>query len=293
MTAFIKQILYGLVGILAGVASWVIIEYLIAAQSGLGMYVLVSVVEGTVTGAIFGIFLGTVEGIAVSSKYRILQGSVMGLVIGSVGGFFSFLLIQGIVFFVISSEMFTLADTSRKLMPVARLVGICLLGGALGSIEGFRSKSSRKLGIGIMGGLLGGLLGGIMFMFLLIQNPAITRLSGLVLIGAGIGIFYSILERKKAYGKVKVLNGGRKNKEFLLIKKVSSIGTAKDCDIVLNGYDGIGYHHGNIVWREGELYLVPIDNSGVTIVNDMPTTEQPLKYEDVIQVGSAKLFFLP
>lgn len=293
MTAFIKQILYGLVGILAGVVSWVIIETFIGVQSHMSMYVLVSIVEGIITGAVFGMFLGTVEGIAVSSRYKVIQGARMGVFIGALGGFFSFLLIQGLVFFVISSEFFTLEATSQRIIPVARLIGIAMLGGALGGIEGIRSKSGRKFSIGILGGILGGMLGGLAFFFLLFKNTSLIRLLGFILIGGGIGFCYSILERKHAYGKVKVLNGVKKYKEYLLVKKVSSIGTSRDCDIVLDGYDGIGFHHGNIEWRNGDLYLVPIDDKGITIINDVPKTEQPLKYEDVIQLGSAKLFFLP
>ena len=293
MTSFIKQILYGIVGILAGVISWVIIEYFIGVQNRLSMYVLVTIIEGIITGAIFGMFLGTVEGIAVSSRYKVFQGARMGLFIGAVAGFLSFLLIQGIVFFVISSEFFTLEATSQKIIPVVRLIGITLLGAALGGIEGIRSRSGRKFSIGILGGALGGILGGLAFFFLIFQNTTLIRLLGFVLIGGGIGTCYSILERRHSYGKVKVLNGVKKNKEYLLVKKVSSIGTSKDCDIVLDGYDGIGFHHGNIEWRHGDLYLVPIDDKGVTVINDVPTTEQPLKYEDVLQLGAAKLFFLP
>jgi len=62
--------------------------------------------------------------------------------------------------------------------------------------EGIRSKSINKARNGILGGFVGGILGGFVFEYLRILLPGniYARLTGLVVLGLLIGVFYGLIE---------------------------------------------------------------------------------------------------
>jgi hypothetical protein len=71
-----------------------------------------------------------------------------------------------------------------------------------------------------------------------------------------------------------------------------SAGSARKNDIVLEGYDGVEPRHVRFRVRGRDVYLLNTAEKGRVLVNEEPLEgERLLKYEDVIQFGSAKLFF--
>ncbi len=83
-----------------------------------------------------------------------------------------------------------------------------ILGAAVGSIEGIRSRSLNRTIIGIIGGLSGGFAGGSVLEFIgTFWNSGFTaRGLGILLMGGSIGLFYTLFESAKSFGMLKILN---------------------------------------------------------------------------------------
>ena len=185
------------------------------------------------------------------------------------------------------------ASFARVVLPVARAVAWAVLGLFVGAAEGVRARSARKVAVGSLGGLAGGLLGGALLEYsrLLLPLPGASRLIGLTILGVAIAFFYGLIERGFAAGVLRVLNGRLKGKEFLINQRRMRIGSARGADIALAGYEGLADRHAVVRLRRGEVVLAAVEGAGPVLVNEKPVSEHPLKYEDVVKIGSAKLFF--
>ena len=62
-------------------------------------------------------------------------------------------------------------------------------------------------------------------------------------------------------------------------------------DISLGNYTGVVKNHAVLTANRDRVAIK--NNKGAVLVNDQPAGDQELKYEDVIQIGDAKLFYLP
>jgi hypothetical protein len=150
--------------------------------------------------------------------------------------------------------------------------------------------------MGITGGIVGGLLGGAALEYAGFLLPDyLSRPVGLVLLGLLIALFYVLVEGALAYGRLRLLNGLYKGKEFILNERRIKVGSAPGSDIYLPDYNRVGTAHATIREEKGELVLIPGEGEKLKI-NDVEVPSEgskPLKFEDVIQVGSAKLLFQP
>ena len=180
------------------------------------------------------------------------------------------------------------------MLPVSRAVAWAVLGLFVGAGEGARSRSPRKIGVGVLGGALGGLVGGALLEYsrLLLPVPAVSRLIGLVILGVAIAFFYGLIERGFAAGVLRVLNGRLKGKEFLINQRRSRIGSSpaqrdrarRATKTSRNGTPRCACARARPCWPR-------LEQGRPVLVNDRPVEEHVLKYEDVVKVGSAKLFF--
>ena len=68
-------------------------------------------------------------------------------------------------------------------------------------------------------------------------------------------------------------------------------GASSRNEIALSGYDDLAERHAELRLRRGEVVLTSLERGRPVLVNDRPIEERSLKYEDVLKVGSAKLFF--
>lgn len=202
-------------------------------------------------------------------------------------------LAQGLLYAAGNAELFAASVTDRYIIPLIRSLGWVFLGLVIGSIDGVRSGSGRRIGIGMSGGALGGLLGGLMLEFLtrLWNNGFLARGTGIVILGVSMGLFYSLFEYSRAFAIIRVLTGKLRGKEYVLNMRRTKIGSAAKAHIPLMEYAGVSEQHA--VLTAGRDSVIIRDAGGGILVNDQPVGEKELKYEDVIQIGSAKLFFLP
>ncbi|MFP4376818.1 MAG: FHA domain-containing protein [Spirochaetales bacterium] len=296
MSRFVRRLIYVVMGILGGVAAWPVLETAIAVQELFPSYLLFSLVAGGAFGAVFGAFSGAVDGMIAANYRRILWGALFGLGIGALGGAVGFLIGQGVL--LIAAEVFLDSATNFETVgqPLAKAFGWAILGMFVASAEGIRRRSGHKTAIGVLGGFVGGLVGGAVLEYApFIMAPQWARPVGLVLFGALVALFYGLVERRLSSGVLRLLNGPYKGKEFILNQRRLSIGTESGSDVYLGEYVRVKPHHATLRESQGELFLHPEEERMVKVNDERVTKDEPklLKYEDVLQIGNAKMLFRP
>lgn len=293
MSTLIRKLVFGLIGLLAGLAAWPIAELILSFQASFSSYLLFTVTLGAVFGAIMGGFFGSIEGITLSVRSRILPGILTGVVVGVIGGIIGFLIGQGALFLV--GDMFFHSNKTMQAygIPISRTVGWGFLGLFIGMVEGVRARSWAKIRVGITGGIIGGLLGGVAISYIrfLIPSVSLSRLAGLLVLGLLIGLFYGLFEKRFSQGVFKLLNGRLKGKEYLLVQKTIRVGASEKADIQLDGYKNVIDIHALLRCSGGNVTVEPVQSEHRVIVNEVNVTSHKLKFEDVVQIGTAKFLF--
>jgi hypothetical protein len=294
MSTGIRRLIIILLGALAGLAAWPLLELLLSFQELFGSYFLFSLAQGALFGLILGLFFGSGEGLTGKEGGKIISGALTGAITGLAGGTLGFLSGQGILLSILAKS------GEEGTLLLARLIGWIILGGAVGLSEGIRAKSGRKSLIGLAGGVLGGLIGGgsIELFQNLFPGLLYARLLAFVLFGSLISLFYALLERRISPGVLRILNGSKRGKEYSLVQRKIRVGASAKQDIALTDYKDVQDEHALFRLKGDDLYLEPRqlkDDRGkkpLILINDTPLEgTELLKYEDVIQIGSAKLFF--
>lgn len=293
MSTWMKRLIICGLGLLAGVIAWPAMDLFIRHQAIFPSFLVFSLASGAVFGLVFGLVFGTGEGMIAGSNRRIVRGALWGAALGSAGGTLGFLVGQGVLF-ALGEHMLQTEEAVRLVgLPLARATGWAVLGVFVGAAEGVRAWSGRKLAVGIVGGLVGGFSGGAAIEYgqLLYPRLPVVQLAGLVLFGVLVALFYSLVERQLSLGVLRLLNGRYKGKEFVLNQRRIVVGSADSSDIMLPGYKGVAERHAELRLRNRELYIGPLDEKTPVHVNDDRVTERILKFEDVIRIGAARLFF--
>ena len=282
-----------LLGLAAALGAWGSIELLLYFENLPGGYLFLSLAEGAVLGLFFGFCFGTAEGILLTDRNRSLKGGLSGAATGLTAGILIMFIIQGILTALINTGLFSLKASESIVLPLSRTVGWMILGAAVGSIEGIRSRSFHRTGVGIIGGLSGGFAGGAILEFIgsSLESGFAGRGFGFLIMGGGIGLFHSLFESVSSFGILKVLTGPIRGKEYVLCMKKTVLGSFQKSAMDLKDYPGLKEKHAVFLSGRDEVILKPID--GEVYVNEEKTDIKYLKYEDVIEIGSVRLLYLP
>jgi len=294
MSATIRRLILVILGVIAGAAAWPLIELLLSYQRLFPSYFIFSLAQGLVFGSVLGAFFGSGEGLTSKEGAKVIHGALTGMVTGIAGGIIGFLAGQAVLFLVIQYTFSSSHTHQFIVVPLARILGWIILGIAVGSSEGLRARSLKKSLVGAAGGGIGGILGGAAIEYLRTLYPQwiYARLIGFVLFGLFIGFFYALLERRVSLGIVRVLNGSKRGKEYSFSQNKLSLGSGARNDIVLEGYSGLAQRHAVFRVRGKDVYVEKKDAKSRVLVNEVPVKKTHLlKYEDVIQAGTAKLFY--
>jgi hypothetical protein len=293
MSTLMRKLIFGIIGLLAGLAAWPAAEFILTLQSGFPSYLIFTVTLGVFFGAIMGGFLGSVEGITLSVRSRILPGILTGIMVGAIGGAVGFLIGQGALFLI--GDLFFHSNKAMQSygIPISRTIGWGFLGLFIGTVEGVRARSWMKIKVGMVGGIVGGLLGGLVIEYLRILYPTFTytRLVGLLILGFLIGLFYGLFEKRFSQGVLKLLNGTLKGKEYLLVQKTIRVGNSVKADIQLTDYQNVADIHAVLQTVKGEIFIKNVHAENRVLVNELNILEEKLKFEDVVQIGAAKFLF--
>ncbi len=293
MSILIRRIYLCVIGMLAGLAAWPFAETALLFQNGFSSYLFFSIFLGIIFGFIMGGFFGTSDGIITSIKRNIISGAVHGALIGIAGGIIGFLIGQAALFIIGDSLIHTTKSFRTIGFPLSRAIGWAFLGIFIGMVDGVRSRSFDKIKVGLIGGIIGGFLGGLVLEYLRLLVPSImlARLTGLVIFGLCIGLFYGFVENQLSYGVLRLLNGKYKGKEFLINQRKMKIGSTDKNTIVLPGYDKISETHAELISKGDNVTIVSHSPKTVISVNDDKVEQHQLILDDVIQIGSAKFIY--
>jgi hypothetical protein len=301
MTTLARRLILLAIGLLAGICAWPVAEVILSFQAGFSSYLAFSAVLGAVTGAVMGAFFGTAEGITSRVKSRIPAGMLLGALVGCIGGGVGLLAGQAALWMIGTFVMHTYASFQRVVLPLSHAIGWAVLGVFVGTGEGVRAGSLKKIGIGILGGLSGGLLGGFVLEYarLFLPLAGSSRLIGFATLGCAIGLFYGLIERGMSFGILRVLTGSLKGKEFLLNQRRMHLGRSPRNEIALPSYEDLADRQAQVRIRKGEVVLVNLEPRLPILVNEQKiekstesrSAERRLKLGDVIRIGSARMFY--
>ncbi|MFW5689173.1 MAG: hypothetical protein ACOC1U_06310 [Spirochaetota bacterium] len=291
MTATAKRILYVAMGILAGVATWAALELVLRFTPG---YLVHAIVQGALIGMIFGYAIGCAEGIAINEPRKAAFAGVLGTAVGALVGGGA---IVGVSAGLIAAANTFGADRASAIglvLPASRIVAWGLVGAAIAAGDGVRTRSGRRIVAGGLGGLAGGLLGGagLEALIRLVENPVLGRAAGFVILGCGIGFFLGEFERRFSYAKLRVLTGPLRNREYVLSRRRTVLGSSLGAQVYLRGYEGTEARHAEIVESGGDMLIVTAEKN-VRVNEQAVHAERYLKYQDVIDLASVRLLVLP
>lgn len=288
-----KRLLYILLGLAAALLTLGCIEILFKANvSG---YFLRAILQGMILGSVFAFFFGIADGLLYRQARQALITGALAALIGAAAGGLSLILTSQLLLGISGSALGESETARSYLLPASRGLGWALVGMMIGGIDGFRTGAWRRGLAGVLGGMAGGLVGGLILELsvTLIPRPSVGRAIGLLSLGLGIGLFLGEFERRFSFGRLRVLSGKHRNREYLLTRWKTQVGSGSRSDVMIPDYDGVQDTHVSILRRREEIILES-GPAGKTKVNDQSLEgSHVLKYNDVIQIGSLKLLYLP
>ncbi|MBI5839643.1 MAG: FHA domain-containing protein [Chloroflexi bacterium] len=202
---------YAILGAIGGLISWQVSDVL--GLSFVTNLYLSEAVVGALLGLIIGLFIGLTEGLLTRNFVQAIKAglfsAMLGLAAGAIG-----LPLSEFLFQAVGAGLF------------GRALGWAIFGLLLGLAEGVVGKSQAWKGM--LGGLIGGALGGVLLESThnWLSDPVTGKAAGLVLLGASVGAFISLIVVLLSRAWLEVTSGKLKGTEFILDKFMRSGGPA-------------------------------------------------------------------
>jgi len=203
MNRNMRTYFYAVLGAIGGLIGWQI-SGLLGLSFVTNLY-LSELIVGALVGLSIGVLIGITEGLMTLNW---VQAGRAGLFSGLLG------LIAGGIGLPLSEFLFQFVGAGT----FGRALGWGVFGMLLGLAEGIVGKSQAWKGM--LGGLIGGLFGGILLESVqnYLQNPLTGKAAGLVLLGASVGAFISLIVVLLSRAWIEVKSGKLKGTEFMLDK---------------------------------------------------------------------------
>lgn len=204
MNRNMRTYFYAVLGGIGGLIGWQI-SGLLGLSFIINNLYLSEMVVGGLVGMSIGMFIGITEGLmtrnAIHAGRAGLTGAALGLIAGGIA-----LPLSEALFQVVGAGMF------------GRALGWGVFGMLVGLAEGIVGQTQAWKGM--LGGLIGGIFGGILFETVQgsLQNPPAGKAAGLVLLGASVGAFISLIVVLLSRAWLEVRSGKLKGTEFILDK---------------------------------------------------------------------------
>ncbi len=293
-----------LFGAIGGLVAWVITEPFVtdprsAAEFHRPMTEVIRAMAffGLVVGAGIGSALTGLEELLWGSRQRAKQMTGKIALLGGLGGAFA-LVIGNFIYNLFPHEFGKMSG----LDVLARSLGWAAVGALLGLALGAVRKSWQGALHSGLGGLLGGAIGGLLFdtaapllgmvLTMGLAEPGLgSRLIGLTLMGALIGLFSMLAEQLLAPAVLKVVSSGRmEGREFTIDKPLVTVGRDERCDVALYYDREVWMRHAVLRWEDGGYAIVP-EGKAFVQVNNQPVRHRRLKDGDFITIGQTRLVF--
>lgn len=177
---------------------------------------------------------------------------------------------------------------------LTRVVGWTLFGLLLGAGQGLIRRSGEAIRNLSLGGAMGGAAGGLGFLLvssLLVPygfGDAISRLLGMVILGAAIGLCMVIAEQALSAAII-IMSGRYEGRRIALDRQQLRLGRDELLEVYLGGDPAIARHHCTFLRQDGH-FLVRAEEGDVT-VNGAPVSTHTLAAGDRLRVGNTSIAF--
>jgi Inner membrane component of T3SS, cytoplasmic domain len=281
MSRRMRTYFYAVLGAIGGLIGWQVSDMLgLSFASSLYMS---EAVVGALVGLCIGIFIGITEGLMTRN---IVQAVKAGVISGLLG------LVAGAIGLPLSEFLFQSVGAGY----FGRALGWGIFGLLIGLAEGVVGKS--QVWKGMLGGLIGGALGGVLLEVVhnLLKDPLIGKASGLVLLGASVGAFISLIVVLLSRAWLEVTSGKLKGTEFILDKFLHAGGpaiaigsSALKSEIVLPDPDIAPQHA--MLTGDGKQFSVKDMSLSGTFINNKKIELARLVNGQKIRMGNTEMVY--
>jgi hypothetical protein len=272
---------YSVFGAIGGLVGWQISNML--GLSFITNIYLSEMIVGALVGLSIGLLIGIVEGVLTRN---LVQAGKSGLFSGLLG------LIAGAIGLPLSEWLFQTVGAGM----IGRALGWGFFGLLIGIAEGVSGRS--QVWKGLLGGLVGGVIGGVLLEVSRgwLGDSLVGKALGLMLLGAAVGAFISLIVVLLARAWLEVTNGKLKGAEFILDKFMRAKGpaiaigsSALKSEIVLPDPD-IAPQHAMLTGDGAHFTLKDMSLSG-TFINKQRIVKAQLTNKCSIRMGNTELVY--
>ena len=281
MNRGMRTYFYAVLGGIGGLIGWQV-SNLLGLSFGPNLYVSEALV-GALVGSCVGLCIGITEGLMTRN---VVQAAKSGLISALLG------LAAGAVGLPLSEFFFQTVGAGYP----GRALGWALFGALIGLAQGIFGKS--QVWKGIVGGFIGGAIGGLLLEAVrsFLQDPISGKAFGLVLLGASVGAFISLVEVALGRAWLEVTSGKLKGTEFMLDKFIRAKGpailigsSALKSEIVLPDPD-IAPQHAMLTGDGAQFTVKDMSLTG-TFINNRRIQQTRLGNGQRIRMGNTELVY--
>lgn len=271
---------YAVLGALGGLIGWQISNLLGLSFTGT-FYMNVAIV-GALVGLIIGLFIGITEGLITRNPVQAIKAGLFSALVG---------VLAGGIGLVVGEFLFQTVGAG----VLGRALGWSLFGLLIGLAEGLVGRS--EIWKPTVGGFIGGALGGALLEMARVRLDLVTgKAVGLVLLGAAVGLFISLIAVALSRAWFEVTSGKLKGTEFILDKFMRAGGPAVaigssplKSEIVLPDPD-VSPQHAMLTGDGSHFSLQDRSMSG-TYINGRKIERSQLSNGQKIRMGNTEMIY--
>jgi hypothetical protein len=281
MSRRMRTYFYAVLGAIGGLIGWQVSDRL--GLSFITNLYLSEVIVGALVGLVIGLFIGVTEGLLTRNPIQAIKSGLfcafLGVLAGGIG-----LPLGEYLFQAVGAGI------------LVRALGWAIFGLLIGLAEGIVGKS--QVWKGMLGGFIGGAFGGILLESAhnWLEDPLAGKAAGLVLLGASVGAFISLIAVMLSRAWLEVTSGKLKGTEFILDKFMSkgfpsvAIGSsALKSEIVLPDPD-IAPQHAMLTGNGSQFSLKDMSLAG-TYINGKKIQTTHLSDGQKICMGNTEMIY--
>lgn len=281
MSRRMRTYFYAVLGAIGGLIGWQVSDRM--GLSFISNLYLSEILVGALVGLLIGLFIGLTEGLLTQNPVQVVKS---GLFCGLLG------IIAGGIGLPLGEFLFQAVGAGI----LGRALGWAVFGLLLGLAEGIVGKTQAWKGM--LGGLIGGALGGVLLESARtwLQDPLAGKAAGLVLLGASVGAFISLIAVLLSRAWLEVTSGKLKGTEFILDKFMRAGGPAVaigssplKSEIVLPDPD-IAPQHAMLTGNGNQFSLKDMSLSG-TYINGKKIQTTHLSNGQKIRMGNTEMIY--
>lgn len=279
MSRRMRTYFYAVLGAVGGLFAWQVSNLLGLSFTG-AFYINVLIV-GALVGVLIGLFIGITEGALTLNPVQALKAGIVGGLVGAFGGLG--LVLGEFLFQTIGAGV------------LGRALGWGAFGALIGLAEGFVGRS--EIWKPTLGGFIGGALGGALLELARIRLNLVTgKAVGMVVLGAAVGLFISLIVVTLSRAWLEVTSGKLKGTEFILDKFMRAGGPAiaigsspLKSEIVLPDPDIAPQHA--MLTGDGNQFMVKDMSLSGTFVNNKKIERAQLANGQKIRMGNTEMVY--